>query len=234
MSVIVERITSARQQLAFELQRFMLLWRYQHAVPPFTLWWRLVLKRVTDIAGAAILLALLSPIMLVLAILIKLDSRGPVFFVQERLGWFGRPFNMVKFRSMIQDAEAATGPVWCGREGDARITRLGRFLRSSHLDELPQLFNVVMGEMSLVGPRPERACFVTQLQESVPSYDHRHYVKPGMTGLAQVHYRYDQSIADVKKKLRFDLLYVKRMCLLLDARILAWTFLVCVTGRGIK
>ena len=234
MSALITQLVSVRQQLAFELERFTLLWRYQHAVPPFRLWWRLVLKRSTDLLGSAILLALLSPVMFVIAVLIKLDSRGPALFVQERLGWFGRPFKMYKFRSMVPNAEASTGPVWCAKQGDPRITKLGRFLRASHLDELPQLLNVIKGDMSLVGPRPERACFVKQLTRMLPQYDRRHYVKPGMTGLAQVHYRYDQTIEDVKKKLRFDLLYVKRMCLLLDARILAWTLVVCITGRGIR
>jgi lipopolysaccharide/colanic/teichoic acid biosynthesis glycosyltransferase len=107
-------------------------------------------------------------------------------------------------------------------------------LRRSHLDELPQLFNVILGDMSLVGPRPEHPCFVEELVHTVPAYDQRLFVKPGMTGLAQVHYRYDQSLADVKRKLRFDLLYVKRMCLMLDVRILAWTAIVVITGRGIK
>lgn len=233
MSALIAQLVSVRQQLSFELDRFMLLWRYQHATPPFALWWRLILKRVTDFAGGLLLLTVCAPVMLLLALIIKCNSPGPVLFVQERLGWFGKPFKMYKFRSMVVDAEKSTGPVWCALKNDPRITPLGRFLRKSHLDELPQLLNVVKGDMSLVGPRPERQCFVNQLSLVVPRYDERHYVKPGITGLAQVHYRYDQNINDVKKKLRFDLLYVKRMCLLLDAKILAWTLLVCVTGRGI-
>jgi len=141
---------------------------------------------------------------------------------------------MYKFRTMRLDAEAQTGPVWAILVHDPRVTRLGRVLRSTHLDELPQLLNVVAGQMSLVGPRPERACFVGPLAHALPAYEQRLWVKPGMTGLAQVHYRYDQTLADVKRKLRFDLLYVKRMCLALDAKILAWTVLVVVTGRGLK
>ena len=233
MSVIVARLLTVRQELAIELQRFWLLWRYQHHVPPFTLWWRLVLKRAVDAAGAAAGLIMTAPVMALVALAVKLDSKGPIFYTQQRVGRFGDLFAMIKFRTMRVDAEAG-GPVWAAGDEDPRMTRLGCFLRRTHLDELPQLFNVLKGDMSLVGPRPERLCFVEQLDREIPRYDERLLIKPGMTGLAQVHYRYDQSIADVKRKLRFDLLYVKRMCLMLDARILAWTFLVVMTGRGIK
>jgi lipopolysaccharide/colanic/teichoic acid biosynthesis glycosyltransferase len=234
MHAVLARFRSLRQEVLFELQRFAVLWRYRHQVPPFALWWRLVLKRIVDLMGGLAILALCSPIMAVIAVLVRLDSPGPILFTQERMGRLGRTFRIFKFRTMVQDAEAATGPVWARPENDPRLTPLGGFLRRTHLDELPQLFNVIMGEMSLVGPRPERPCFVEQLVQSIPAYDHRLFVKPGMTGLAQVHYQYDQSIEDVKRKLRFDLLYVKRMCLMLDVRILAWTFLVVVTGRGIR
>ena len=223
MSSLRARFQSFGKELEFELQRFALLWRYQHHVPPFTLWWRLVLKRTFDVVASIALVAVFSPVMLVVAALIKCTSAGPVFFMQERMGRFGQTFRMAKFRTMVRDAEASTGPVWCSPEADPRVTRVGKFLRRTHLDELPQLFNVMAGEMSLVGPRPERQFFVEQLAESIPSYDQRLFVKPGMTGLAQVHYRYDQTIGDVKRKLRFDLLYVRRMCLMLDVRILAWT-----------
>ena len=233
MSVLVARLLTLRQELAIELQRFLLLWRYQHRVPPFTLWWRLVLKRAVDFVSALAGLILVSPVLAVIAIAIKLDSKGPVLYAQERVGRFGEVFKIYKFRSMRINAEA-NGPVWAGGEHDPRVTPLGKFLRRSHLDELPQLFNVVAGDMSLVGPRPERPMFVEQLDREIDRYDERLLIKPGMTGLAQVHYRYDQSIADVKRKLRFDLLYVKRMCLMLDARILAWTLLVVMTGRGIR
>jgi lipopolysaccharide/colanic/teichoic acid biosynthesis glycosyltransferase len=171
--------------------------------------------------------------MALIALAIKLDSRGPIFYSPERVGRFGEPFKMYKFRTMLVDAEA-NGPVWAAREHDPRVTRLGRLLRRCHFDELPQIFNVLRDHMSMVGPRPERPCFVEQLDREIPRYDQRFLIKPGMTGLAQVHYRYDQTAADVKKKLRFDLLYVKRMCLMLDVRILAWTILVVVTGRSIR
>jgi len=234
LSSPVNALMKISEEIAFELDRFILLWRYQHRVTPFTFWWRLVLKSFVDVIGAAALLVLSAPIMAVVALAVKLDSPGQALFVQERVGRFGRSFRMYKFRTMRHDAEAATGPVWAQAEDDPRVTRVGRWLRRTHLDELPQLFNVLRGHMSLVGPRPERPCFVSELEQAVPRYDHRLYVRPGMTGLAQVHYRYDQSFADVKKKLRFDLLYVKRMCLMLDVRILAWTLLVVFTGRGIR
>ena len=233
MSALVMRLLSFRQELGIELQRFLLLWRYQHPVAPFRLWWRLVLKRSVDFSLALVGLVVTAPIMALAALAIKLDSKGPVFYTQARTGRFGQAFGMYKFRSMVNDAEA-NGPVWAAQEDDPRMTRVGRFLRRTHLDELPQILNVLKGEMSLVGPRPERPHFVEQLDLAIPRYDERLLLKPGMTGLAQVHYRYDATIAGVKKKLRFDLLYVKRMCLMLDARILAWTFLVVVTGRGIR
>ena len=233
MSVLVGRLLTLRQEFAIELQRFVLLWRYQHHVPPFTLGWRLVLKRGVDAAGAVAGLIITAPIMVLAALAIAFDSRGPILYNQERVGRFGDTFKMLKFRTMRVDAEA-TGPVWAAGDEDPRMTGVGRFLRRTHIDELPQLFNVLKGDMSLVGPRPERSCFVQELGRQIRRYDERLFIQPGMTGLAQVHYRYDQSIADVKRKLRFDLLYVKRMCLMLDARILAWTFLVVMTGRGIK
>ena len=232
MSVFVARLLTVRQEFAIELQRFWLLWRYQHHVPPFTLWWRLVLKRCVDLIASAVGLLVAAPIMALIALAIKLDSKGPVLYCQERVGRFGETFQMYKFRTMRVNAEV-DGPVWAVRDHDPRVTGVGTFLRRTHLDELPQILNVLMGDMSLVGPRPERPCFVETLDRAIPRYDQRLLIKPGITGLAQVHYRYDQTIADVKRKLRFGLFYVKRMCLVLDLRILAWTFFVVVTGRGI-
>ena len=233
MSILVAHLLSIRKQLAIEVQRFFLLWRYQHPVTPFRLWWRLIIKRVVDVVAAAAGLLLLTPVLAIVALAVKLDSRGQVLYRQRRVGRFGHPFAMYKFRTMVVEAEQH-GPVWSAGNADPRLTRLGGFLRRSHLDELPQLFNVLRGEMSLVGPRPERPHFVDTLNQEIARYDERLLVKPGMTGLAQVHYRYDQTLADVKRKLRFDLLYVRRMCLMLDAQILAWTMRVVVTGRGIK
>lgn len=231
MSILVARLQTLQQQLLVELQRFTLLWRYQHHVPPFTLWWRLVLKRALDILVSVLAILALAPVILLVAMIVKLESRGPVLYTQERLGRFGKTFSIYKFRSMCMDAEAS-GPQWASRRGDPRLTRIGGFLRYSHLDELPQLFNVLVGNMSLVGPRPERPVFATELNRQIDRYDERLLIKPGMTGLAQVHYRYDTSIADVKRKLRFDLLYVKRMCITLDLRILFWTVGVVATGKG--
>ncbi len=231
MSALVARVMSVRQELAIELKRFVLLWQYQHPVPPFTLWWRLVIKRVLDVAGSLLGLTLCSPVMIATAIAIKVTSKGPIIYAQQRVGRFGQIFKIYKFRSMRVDAEKA-GPVWAAKRDDPRLTPIGGFLRRTHLDELPQLFNVFKGEMSLVGPRPERPCFVEELDQAIPRYDERHLIKPGMTGLAQVHYCYDQSLADVKRKLRYDLLYVKRMCLALDLRIIASTMITITTGRG--
>ena len=231
MSALVARLLIFQQTLAIELQRFVLLWRYQHHVPPFTLWWRLVLKRIVDVVGSAVGILLTAPVLIAAAIAVKLTSKGPVFYKQERLGCFGESFNIYKFRSMKIDAEAA-GPQWASCRDDPRLTPIGGFLRRSHIDELPQLFNVLIGNMSLVGPRPERPCFIEDLNRDIPRYDERLLLKPGMTGLAQVHYRYDTSVADVKRKLRFDLLYVRRMCVALDFRILFWTVGVVATGKG--
>lgn len=231
MSVFVVRMLTMQREFAIELQRFILLWRYQHRVPAFALLWRLLLKRFVDVIAGTVGLLLAAPVMAIVAVAVKLDSKGPVLYAQERMGRFGEPFKIYKFRSMVMDAEAA-GPQWASRQADPRLTRTGAFLRRTHLDELPQLWNVFKGEMSLVGPRPERPCFIEGLSKEVSRYDERLLIKPGMTGLAQVHYRYDTSIADVKRKLRFDLLYVRRMCLALDARILMWTVGVVITGRG--
>lgn len=233
MSAIVARLLGVWTGLAIELQRFELLWRYQHPVTPYALWWRLAIKRLADALGAAIGLLVAAPLMLLIAAAIKWTSRGPALYAQERVGRFGEIFRMYKFRTMMVDAEAE-GPIWAGGEDDPRLTRLGRVLRRTHLDELPQLMNVLQGGMSLVGPRPERPYFVRELRETVSNYEARLLVRPGMTGLAQVHYRYDQTVADVRRKVRFDLLYIRRLCITLDLRIMAWTAMVVVTGRGIR
>jgi exopolysaccharide biosynthesis polyprenyl glycosylphosphotransferase len=181
--------------------------------------WRRVAKRLMDIAGASIGLILLSPLMLFVAILIKLDSRGPVFYVQERMGLDAKPFSMLKFRSMRQNAEAH-GPGWTV-EDDPRITRLGRLLRRINVDELPQLINVLLGQMSLVGPRPERPIYVNQFRRSIPRYMDRHWEKAGLTGWAQVNgLRGDTSIAE---RTKYDLWYVENWSLLLDVKILLRT-----------
>jgi lipopolysaccharide/colanic/teichoic acid biosynthesis glycosyltransferase len=171
--------------------------------------------------------------MLVVAVLIKLDSRGSVLYRQERLGRNGRPFRLLKFRSMVPDAERLTGPMWAGRR-DTRVTRVGRVLRFLRLDELPQLFNVLRGEMSFVGPRPERRHFVNQLEEVIPYYSLRMSVRPGITGWAQVCYSYGATVEDALEKLKYDLYYMKNYNLLFDVWIILKTVRVVLLGRGAR
>ena len=194
--------------------------------------WRLGVKRILDFAISLVGVAATAPVMLVIAVAIKMDSKGPVFYKQTRVGKGGRFFEILKFRTMRQDAEVASGPVWA-KANDPRITRLGQFLRTSHLDELPQFFNVLRGEMSLVGPRPERPYFVDEFRKVIPNYEKRLFAKPGVTGLAQVKRRYDESLADVKRKLRYDVLYVEKMCPLMDVKLMFMTLgtMVFRTGR---
>ncbi len=188
------------------------------------------IKRALDIVGASILLLILGFPILFFAVLIKLTSRGPAFFRQVRVGQGGRLFKIVKLRTMRIDAERATGPVWA-RKRDSRTTWLGRLLRKTHVDEFPQLINVLRGDMSLIGPRPERPFFVNRFRHEIPNYEQRLLVKPGITGLAQVRYKYDETLNDVRNKLIYDLVYVKRMSWAMDARILLWTFST-VGGRN--
>lgn len=184
-----------------------------------------VLKRILDIAVAGTALIILSPVMLITAVMIKLDSKGPVLYSQERVGLYGKTFFVHKFRSMKQDAEAKCGPVLAA-EGDPRITKFGRFMRATRLDELPQLFNVLKGEMSIVGPRPERPFFVKQFIAQKPEYNYRHNVKPGITGLAQIAGKYNTSAYD---KLIYDLLYIQDFSVKTDLMIMLQTFKVLLT-----
>lgn len=191
-----------------------------------------LMKGVLDRTLAAIGLVMLLPVLALLALAIKCTSRGPVFFVQERVGKGGKLFGIIKLRTMVVNAEQDTGPIWA-RHNDPRVTSLGRFLRATHLDEAPQLINVIGGDMSLVGPRPERPFFVEQFSDKLPDYQRRLDVKPGITGLAQVSGHYDETDRDVERKLRYDLLYIKRMCLMTDVAILFLT-VRCLTGRGAR
>lgn len=170
------------------------------------------------------------PIVLLTAILIKLDSKGPVFYRQERVGEHGRPFTLLKFRSMRVDAEEA-GPVWASKDDD-RATRLGRIIRKIRVDEIPQFWNILRGEMSFVGPRPERPHFVEQLAREIPYYEQRHLIPPGLTGWAQIKYAYGASIEDARQKLQYDLYYVKNQSLILDAIVLFETIKIILFGRG--
>ena len=194
---------------------------------------RTMVKRVFDIVSAGLLIALASPVMLLTALAIKLDSRGPVLYRQERTGLDNKPFQCVKFRSMRTDAEMDDQPRWA-TSGDDRITRVGRLLRVSRIDELPQLFSVLKGDMSLVGPRPERPYFVEQLTREIPFYAVRHSVKPGVTGWAQVRYQYGSTVEDSQEKLQYDLHYVKNHTLWLDLQILVETVHVVLTGKGAR
>jgi sugar transferase (PEP-CTERM system associated) len=192
-----------------------------------------ILKRLADIFLAALVLLLAAPLMLVVAILIKLDSAGPVLYRQERVGRYGNVFAVLKFRSMCHDAEAVTGPVFADQH-DSRITRVGRVLRTMRVDELPQLFNVLRGEMSFVGPRPERPFFVEQFAKTIPYYTQRHSVRPGITGWAQVCYPYGATLEDTVEKLCLDLYYIKHMSLVLDLHIIMKTLLIVVCGKGAR
>lgn len=203
------------------------------------------------------LLVALSPFMGIIAVIIKLEApKAPVFYKQERVGLdrrqqrgllvaggsqsdrrkncgFGKAFFVYKFRTMIPDAEKGTGPVWA-QEQDPRITRVGRVLRKLRLDEIPQLFNVIRGEMRLIGPRPERPHFVEKLTIDIPEYPERHRIPPGITGLAQVERQYDATVDDVRKKVKYDLFYVRNQSSLLNLKILMKTIVVAIRGRGAR
>jgi len=191
-------------------------------------------KQAIETVLAAMLLAFLAPLLAFIALLVRLGSRGPVLYRQERVGKGGRIFTLLKFRTMREDAESASGPVWAAEEDDPRITLLGRVLRKTRLDELPQLWNVFRGDMSFVGPRPERPHFVEKLRKVIPYYDERHGVKPGITGWAQVKFPYGSTLEDAEEKLEYDLFYVKHMSPLLDLAIMLATAKVMLIGRGAR
>jgi len=216
-------------------------------------------KRAIDILGACFGLLISLPIWLMIPVLTKLSSRGPVLYSQTRVGLnrrrrdrrqiavqgpdkrtsydrrqiraFGKPFSIFKFRTMCQDAEKTSGPVWAS-QNDSRITPVGRFLRKTRIDEIPQLINVLLGDMSLVGPRPERPFFVEKLDRVVENYRGRFYFKPGVTGLAQVEHKYDESVEDVSGKVKYDLNYIKNWNIFQDIRIMLKTVIVVLTARG--
>lgn len=192
-----------------------------------------LVKRVFDLTVSAGLLLATLPIILITALAIKLESRGPVFYTQERVGQFGRPFTIYKFRSMYTDAEKDGMPQWA-RQNDDRTTRVGRIIRRLRIDELPQLINVFLGQMSFVGPRPERPYFVADLAAQIPYYNTRHSLKPGITGWAQVRFPYGASVEDAIGKLQYDLYYVKNHSLFLDLMILLQTARVVVLGKGAR
>jgi sugar transferase (PEP-CTERM system associated) len=190
-------------------------------------------KRLFDLLASSFLLLLALPIMLVTALLIFMESGAPIFYTQQRVGLRGRCFDVIKFRSMRQDAEVDGKAVWASKE-DSRVTRVGRFIRKTRIDELPQLLNVLKGDMSFVGPRPERPQFVEELARVIPYYDLRHHVKPGITGWAQVSYPYGSSIKDSREKLQYDLYYLKNYSVFLDVNILLQTIQVILWGKGAR
>jgi exopolysaccharide biosynthesis polyprenyl glycosylphosphotransferase len=192
-----------------------------------------ILRRASDIGISLALLAVTLPLMLLTALAVRLDSPGPVFYRQKRTGLNGGDFTLFKFRSMRVDAEAAGRPVWAAAD-DPRVTRVGQIIRRLRIDELPQLLNVLRGEMSFIGPRPERPEFVAQLSRQIPLYAHRACVKPGLTGWAQVSFPYGASVDDARHKLSYDLYYIKHRSALLDLLILFATVRVILFGEGAR
>ena len=188
-------------------------------------------KRLLDIVVATLVVVPAFPIWLLVALAIKIESKGPVLYRQERVGKNSKRFVINKFRSMVDEAETVTGPVWAEAE-DTRITKVGRLLRRFRLDEVPQFFNVFSGDMSVVGPRPERPYFVQKLVEEFPFYYRRHKIRPGITGWAQIKHSYDSSLSDVKEKLKYDFFYIENSSLSLDFLIMFRTVLVMLSGKG--
>lgn len=179
-------------------------------------------KQLIDLVFASLVAIVLLPIFPIICLLIKLDSPGPVLYRQKRVGRNNRIFMMYKFRTMVANAEKDTGPVW-SRKGDPRITRVGRWLRKTYIDELPQFINILFGDMSLVGPRPERPELMSEFEELVPGFSRRTAAKPGITGLAQVRRLYKMVVPDIRHKLRYDLFYIKKQCCVLDLKIILKT-----------
>ncbi len=192
--------------------------------------WQKVVKRILDIFVSIIALIILSPVYLVTAVIVKLSSKGNVFYSHERIGIYGKPFTMYKFRSMFTNAEIS-GPALSSKF-DPRITPFGRFMRKVRLDEIPQFYNVLIGNMSLVGPRPERQFFINKIIETAPHYKHLQKVKPGITSWGQVKYGYAENVNEMIERLRYDLLYIENMSLLVDFKIMIYTILIVVQGRG--
>ncbi len=210
-----------------QIYAFPLIEILPQMMPP----WEQRIKRIMDVAVAIFVLAGFLPLWIFVAIFIKLDSRGPILFSQQRVGKDGKNFKIYKFRSMVQDAERKTGPVWAG-ERDSRVTFIGRIIRKLRIDEIPQFYNVLMNDMSLVGPRPERPFFVDKLKRKIPLYTRRLRMKPGITGWAQIKAGYDITFDTVRKKLEYDLFYIENVSLRMDLKILLNTIYVMLRGKG--
>jgi exopolysaccharide biosynthesis polyprenyl glycosylphosphotransferase len=230
--VTVEEAGSYRERLTRKLWVKKLnsdWWMYSDGFQPSRVY--LWPKRLLDIVCASLMILVTAPLLVLIAIGIKLDSPGPAIFSQERTGLHGTKFTLYKFRSMKMDAESTSGPTWAA-EFDDRVTRFGKILRKFRLDEIPQAFNVLRGDMSFAGPRPERPYFVDMLSEHIPYFGLRHYAKPGITGWAQVMYPYGASVEDAIEKLQYDLYYIKHMSFRQDLFVLLKTFQVVLFGRG--
>ncbi len=192
--------------------------------------WQMNMKRIMDIFVSLLFLILLSPVFLITAILVKLSSTGPIFYKQTRIGLHGKPFKIIKFRSMYVGAENA-GPQ-LSKDNDARITPFGRFMRKTRLDEIPQFYNVLIGDMSLVGPRPERQFFIDQIIQQAPHYKHLHKVRPGITSWGQVKYGYAENVDQMLERLKYDIIYIENMSLAVDLKIMFFTIVTVIQGRG--